>query len=75
MGRFAGSVLRALRRLWEGWGFRAVREGIFGDRLQGSLRTDPAPLGVLGRFAGSVLCALRRLGGDLGFRAVREGIW
>ena len=29
MGRSAGSVLRALRRLWEGWGFRAVREGLW----------------------------------------------
>ena len=24
---FAGPSLRALRRLWGGWGFRAVREG------------------------------------------------
>jgi hypothetical protein len=45
----------------------------FGDRLQGSLRTDPAPLGVLGRSAGPVLRSLRRLWEGLGFRAVREG--
>ena len=42
---------------------------------QGSLRTDPAPLGVFGRSAGSVLRALRRLWGGWGFRAVREGLW
>ena len=53
-------------------GFRAVRWG-FGDCLQGSLRTDPAPLGVFWGSAGSVLRSLRRLGGGLGFRAVREG--
>ena len=47
LGRSAGTVLRSLRRLWGGWGFRAVREGIFGDRFQGLLRTDPAPPGVL----------------------------
>ena len=38
---------RSLRKLGEGWSFRAVREG-FGDRLQCLLRTDPAPLGVFG---------------------------
>jgi hypothetical protein len=27
MGRSAGSVLRSLRRLWGGWGFRAARWG------------------------------------------------
>jgi hypothetical protein len=47
-GRSAGTVLRSLRRLWGGWGFRALRAGVFVVRLQGSLRTDPAPLGVWG---------------------------
>jgi hypothetical protein len=28
---FAGPSLRALRRLWGGWGFRAVREGVVGS--------------------------------------------
>ena len=49
-------------------------EGIFGDRLQGLLRTDPAPLGVFWCSAGSVLRSLRKLWGGWGFRAVREGI-
>ena len=30
-GCFAGSVLRSLRKLWGGWGFRAVREGVVGS--------------------------------------------
>ena len=46
LGRSAGPGLRALRRLWGGEAF-ALRAGDFGDRFQGSLRTDPAPLGVL----------------------------
>jgi hypothetical protein len=29
MGRSAGSILRSLRRLWGGWGFRALREGFW----------------------------------------------
>ena len=56
-------------------GLSRCARGIFGGRLQGSLWTDPAPLGVLGRSAGPVLCSLRRLGGGLGFRAVRWGFW
>ena len=42
--RSAGPVLRSLRRLGEGGAF-ALRAGDFVVRLQGSLRTDPAPLG------------------------------
>jgi hypothetical protein len=30
-GGFAGPSLRALRRLWGGWGSRAVREGVVGS--------------------------------------------
>jgi hypothetical protein len=73
-GGSAGSVLRALRKLWGGSAFALCARG-FGDRFQGLLRTDPAPLGVLGGSAGSVLRALRKLGGGSGFRAVREGLW
>jgi hypothetical protein len=40
----AGSVLRSLRKLW-GVGAFALCARVFGDRFQGSLRTDPAPLG------------------------------
>jgi hypothetical protein len=47
LGRSAGSVLRSLRRLWGVRAFALCARG-FGDRFQGSLRTDPAPLGVLG---------------------------
>jgi len=54
-------------------GLSRCARGIFGVRFQGSLRTDPAPLGVLGRSAGPVLRSLRRLWEGLGFRAVREG--
>ena len=71
-GRSAGSVLRSLRRLGGGGAFALCARGD-GDRLQGSLQPDPAPLGVFWRYAGSVLRSLRRLGGGLGFRAVREG--
>jgi hypothetical protein len=38
-----------------------------GDRLQCSLRTDPAPLGVFWGSAGLVLRSLRRLGGGVAF--------
>jgi hypothetical protein len=54
MGRSAGPVLRALRKL-EGEGAFALCARDFGVRFQGSLRTDPAPLGVFGGSAGSVL--------------------
>ena len=47
VGRSAGSVLRALRKLGGGGAFALCARG-FGDRFQGSLRTDPAPLGVWG---------------------------
>ena len=70
----AGSVLRSLRRLWEGLGFRAVREGFWcspprlaSDRSRSAWR--------MGRSAGTVLRSLRKLGGGWGFRAVREGLW
>jgi hypothetical protein len=41
-GRSAGTVLRSLRRLWGGWGFRAVREGflVFASKA----RFGPIPL-------------------------------
>jgi len=42
MGRSAGLVLRSLRRLWEGWGFRAVREGIL--LFASKARYGPIPL-------------------------------
>jgi len=48
VGRSAGSVLRALRRLWGRIGAFALCARGLGDRLQGLLRTDPAPLGVFG---------------------------
>jgi hypothetical protein len=54
-------------------GLSRCARGDFVVRLQGSLRTDPAPLGVFWRSTGSVLRSLRRLWGGLGFRAVREG--
>ena len=47
MGRSAGSVLRALRKL-EGEGAFALCARGFAVRLQGSLRTDPAPLRFFG---------------------------
>jgi hypothetical protein len=56
-------------------GFSRGARGVFGVRLQGSLRTDPAPLGRMGRSAGSGLRSLRRLWGGEGFRALREGLW
>jgi hypothetical protein len=61
MGRSAGSVQRSLRRLGEGLGFRAVREGFL--VIASKARFGPIPLrfGVLGGSAGSVLCSLRRL--------------
>jgi hypothetical protein len=72
-GRSAGSVLRSLRRLWGGLGFRAVREGFL--LFASKARCGPIPLrfAYLGRSAGSILRSLRRLWGGLGFRAVREG--
>jgi hypothetical protein len=45
----------------------------FGDRFQGSLRTDPAPLGVFGRSAGSVLRSLRKLWGGSAFALCARG--
>ena len=54
-------------------GFSRCARGDFGVRLQGSLRTDPASLGVFWRSAGSILHSLRRLWGGWGFRALREG--
>jgi hypothetical protein len=72
--RSAGSVLRSLRRLWGGWGFRAVREGFL--LFASKARCGPIPLrlayGAL-RGNGPVLAeeALARIG----FRAVREGFW
>jgi hypothetical protein len=74
LGRSAGTVLRSLRRLWGGWGFRAVREGIL--LFASKARSGPIPLrlGVFWRSAGSVLRSLRRLWEGWGFRAVREGI-
>ncbi len=56
-------------------GLSRCARGDFVVRLQGSLRPDPAPLGVFGRSAGSGLRALRRLWGGLGFRAVRARGW
>jgi len=72
-----GSVLRSLRKLGRGGTF-ALCARDFGDRFQGSLRTDPAPLeylllgtgpalAVVARSAGSVLRSLRKLGGGGAF--------
>ena len=79
------------RSAWRIWGLRGIGPTFAGrlgggvafalcarkcgDRLQCSLRTDPAPLGVFWGSAGPVLRSLRRLGGGLGFRALREGLW
>ncbi len=71
-GRSAGTVLRALRKLGRGLGFRALREGVFVVRLQGSLRTDPATLGVWGA-PRDRSCARRERWGRLGFRAFARG--
>ena len=68
----AGPGLRSLMRLWRGGAFALCARGD-GDRLQGSLQPDPAPLGVLWRYAGSGLRSLMRLWEGLGFRALREG--
>ncbi|MEY4325413.1 MAG: hypothetical protein RIS24_1584 [Verrucomicrobiota bacterium] len=68
----AGPVLRALRKLWGGLGFRAARARGLGDRFQGSLRTDPAPLGVWGA-PRDRSCARRERWGRLGFRAFARG--
>ena len=65
-GRYAGPGLRSLSRLWGGGAFALCARGD-GDRLQGSLRTDPAPLGVFWRYAGSVLRSLSRLWGGGAF--------
>jgi hypothetical protein len=46
MGRSAGTVLRAQEGSGEDEAFALCARG-FGDRLQCSLRTDPAPLGIL----------------------------
>jgi hypothetical protein len=119
MGRSAGSVLRSLRKLEGGLGFRAVREGIL--VIASKARSGPIPLrlaylalrgigpalaeealgsrgfravrdgfwcslprlaldrsrsaGRIWRSAGSVLRSLRKLEGGLGFRAVRDGFW
>ena len=40
--RSAGSILRSLRRLWGGWGFRAVREGFL--LFASKARCGPIPL-------------------------------
>ena len=69
MGRSAGSVLRALRKL-EGEGAFALCARDFGVRFQGSLRTDPAPLGyflecgpsLAGRLGVGEALALKRPG-------------
>ena len=65
-GRSAGSVLRSQGSSGEEGLSRCAR-GIFGDRFQCSLRTDPAPLGVI------VWALAGKLRGGWGFRAVREG--
>ena len=69
----AGPGLRSLRRLWRGGAFALCARGD-GDRLQGSLRTDPAPLGVFWRSAGSGLRSLRRLGGGGAFARCARGV-
>jgi hypothetical protein len=73
MGCSAGPVLRSLRRLWEDFGFRAVREGflVFASKA----RCGPIPLrlayGVL-RGIGPALAG--KLGGGMGFsRCARRG--
>jgi hypothetical protein len=72
LGRSAGTVLRSLRRLWEGLGFRALREGFWCSPPR--LAPDRSrSAGRMGRSAGPVLRSLRRLGGGLSFRALREG--
>ncbi len=71
LGRSAGSVLRALRKLGRGGAF-ALRAGVFGDRFQGSLRTDPAPLGVWAlRGNGPALAG--NVGAGWAFALSREG--
>jgi hypothetical protein len=66
LGCSAGSVLRTQEGSGEDGAFALCARG-FGDRFQGSLRPDPATLGVL------VWALAGRLGGGRGFRAVREG--
>jgi hypothetical protein len=72
MGRSAGTVLRSLRKLWGGGAF-ALCARDFVVRFQGSLRTDPAPLGVFWRSAGSVLRALRKARGRMGLSRFARG--
>ncbi len=47
----------------------------FGDRFQGSLRTDPAPLGVCGRSAGGRSLTITQKGVFSAFRAACSGPW
>ena len=61
VARSAGSVLRS--QVGSGKdGVFALRARFFAVRLQGSLRTAPAPLGVFGGSAGSVLRSQGTLG-------------
>jgi hypothetical protein len=56
-------------------GLSRCARGVFGDRFQGSLRTDPAPLGVFWRSAGSDLRSLRKLGGGGAFALCARDFW
>jgi hypothetical protein len=68
--RSAGSVLRSLRKLGGGGAFALCARG-FGVRFQGSLRTDPAPLGVLGGFWEADAPIERGLSGGV----IGDGAW
>ena len=56
-------------------GLSRCARGDFVVRLQGSLRTDPAPLGRILALRGIGPALAEEARGRRGFRAVREGLW
>jgi hypothetical protein len=71
-GRSAGSVLRSLRKLWEGLGFRAVREGFLVIASKARSGPIPLPLGVGWVFWEA---DVRRLRGGSRVGVVGDGAW
>jgi hypothetical protein len=67
MGRSAGSILRSLRKLGGGRGFRAVREGILLFASKARYGPIPLRLDVFWRSAGSVLRSQEGLGEEGAF--------
>jgi hypothetical protein len=67
----AGSVLRSQEGSGEDWVFALCARG-FGDRLQCSLRTDPAPLGVWWA-PRDRSCARRKARGRIGLSRCARG--